>query len=191
VEFSRWERRVILSAGESFFQVAHDPGRPFTVIANGVTVRAVGTAFNVKLVGDRVDVLVTEGRVEIDKVGGTNQPMSPHVAVLTVGERTQVAPTVGSAAPVEQVAPEAVRELLSWQARMTRFVDVPLREMIARLNRCNEIKLVLEDPALGDRKIGGMIDLSQVGAFVRLLERNGEIVAKRRSDHEIVLCRGR
>ncbi len=63
VEFSAEERRVRLT-GEAHFQVAKNP-TPFVVVAGGVALKAVGTAFNVRLDADAVDVLVTEGRVAV------------------------------------------------------------------------------------------------------------------------------
>jgi len=65
VEYAPELRRVRLH-GEAHFVVAKDATRPFVVEAGGVAVRAVGTAFNVRLEGGTVDVLVTEGRVQVE-----------------------------------------------------------------------------------------------------------------------------
>ena len=40
---------------EGFFEVAHDLSRPFSVYAGNDVVRAVGTAFSVRLRGDAVE----------------------------------------------------------------------------------------------------------------------------------------
>ena len=63
------ERRVALVQGEAHFTVAHDSTRPFIVSAHGVAVRAVGTAFNVRLAATSIEVLVTEGKVAVSHVG--------------------------------------------------------------------------------------------------------------------------
>ncbi len=194
VQFSEGERRITLEAGEAHFQVAHNSARPFTVTANGVSVRAVGTAFNVRLTEDKVDVLVAEGKVEVDRqessVFFTTRKI-PVIPLLVAGERTQVASNNHSAPRVEMVAPAEVHSLLAWQNRMTSFADVPLREMVARINRCNSLQLVIGDPQLGDRKVGGVIDLNQVNAFVHLLEQDGDVVAERGPGEKIVLRRAR
>lgn len=181
VKFSAEQRRLTLGAGEAHFEVAHDSTRPFVVVAGGVTVRAIGTAFNVRLAGDTVDVVVTEGKVEVARANPAR------AARVAAGERVRldlderVAPT-----SVEKVEPAALRALLAWQDRMS-FTDVPLRELVARFNRRNATRLVLDDAALGERKLGGVFALDQVDVFVRLLEQDGEIVAERRSEAEIVL----
>ena len=66
VRLSGTKREVRLLRGEGRFQVAHDSARPFTVSAAGAAVRAVGTAFSVRLrESSQVDVLVSEGKVAI------------------------------------------------------------------------------------------------------------------------------
>ena len=59
------ERRIELDRGEAFFEVEHDPDRPFRVYAGNGYVRAIGTAFSVYKDGNKVEVIVTEGSVEI------------------------------------------------------------------------------------------------------------------------------
>lgn len=192
VQFTTRERRVILGRGEAHFQVAHDTARPFIVTAGGVSVRAVGTAFNVRLAGEGVDVIVVEGKVELGR-GATAIPASGgNAPLLVAGERAQVSgPDRIAAATIEKIDPRSIRTLLTWQNPLTNFADVPLRDVVARFNRCNSAQLILADAALGDRRIGGMIALDQVDAFVRMLEQDGDIVAVRHGPAEITLRRAR
>jgi transmembrane sensor len=188
--FTAGERRLTLGAGEAHFQVAHNAARPFIVTANGISVRAVGTAFDVRLAGETVDVVVSEGKVAVDRQSDTAffvRKQTPVIPLLVAGERTQVASRGETAPQVEKIAAAQVDSLLSWQNRMTSFVDVPLSEMVARINRCNTLQLVIGDPQLGARKVGGVIDLKQVNAFVRFLEQDGGIVSERAPTGEIIL----
>lgn len=186
VKFSATQRGVTLGAGEAHFEVAHDPARPFVVTAGAVSVRAIGTAFNVRLLGDMVDVVVTEGKVEVLRAGA--QPETSAAARVVAGERVRLERDErAESLPVERVEPSAMRVLLAWQNGITSFSDVPLRELVARFNRHNPTMLVLADAALGERKLGGVFALDQVEVFVRLLEQQGEIVAERRGESEIVL----
>ena len=192
VQFTARERRVTLEAGEAHFQVAPNAARPFVVMAAGVSVRAVGTAFNVRLAAGAVDVLVVEGKVEVAR--GALPPPESTVPrpLVAAGERTSV-PRIGAtpAPKAEKVDPAVIRSALAWQDRLTSFTDVPLREIVTRFNRCNATQLVLEDAELGARKIGGVIALDQVEAFVRLLEQEGDIASDRPATGEIVLRRTR
>src|SRR3546814_19282958 len=58
-------RRVILRRGEASFEVAHNVQRPFVVSAEGLDVRAVGTAFVVGIEDGGVEVTVAEGVVAV------------------------------------------------------------------------------------------------------------------------------
>lgn len=193
VEFTTRERRLVLRKGEAHFQVAHNPARPFIVTAGGVTVRAVGTAFDVRLAGEAVNVLVVEGKVQLGRApSGDHASEATPPPLLHSGERALLRPGEGElVGRIEKVDAATVSTLLNWQNPRASFTDVPLRDVLARFNRRNSTQLVLEDRELGDRKIGGMIALDQVEAFVRLLEQDGDIVARRELPARIVLRRAR
>lgn len=59
--------------------MAKDPDRPFIVNIAGFDVRAVGTVFSVKLSKNEVDVIVTEGIVNV-------QPSASVAASLILGQ---------------------------------------------------------------------------------------------------------
>ena len=194
VQFTSAERRVLLNRGEALFEVAHDARRPFVVNAGSLTVRAVGTTFNVRLADEEVGVLVVEGKVKLERDSPRAPSASPvESPLLAAGERAELVrvASVDSTFRIEKLDDQSIRALLTWENSLTDFVDVPLRDVVARFNRRNETQLVVDDAELGDRKIGGLIDLNQVDAFARLLEQDGDIVAERRSGREIVLRRAR
>jgi transmembrane sensor len=198
VRFTAAERRVELESGEAHFEVAHDTARPFVVHVGGVAVRAVGTAFNVRVASGAVEVTVTEGKIEVARVdrdalpeGAAGDPArrsrrAPPQVSLVAGERVLVPASAASsaaAAPaIERLAPAELRAVLAWQRRVADFSDTPLDEAAARFNRHHTVQLVVEDPALGARRIGGMFALDDVEAFVRLLERDGIVRAVREGD---------
>lgn len=172
VEFSPEFRRVRLQ-GEAHFTVAKDRARPFIVEAGGVAVRAVGTAFNVRLEAGAVDVLVTEGRVSVEPMSAASagEP-APAPAFVEARQRTVVPLAPTAAAPeVVSVTPEQVREALAWQAPRLQFFDTPLGEAVAEFNRRNPAyRLVLRDAELARVRIGGTFRIDNVEGFVRLLE---------------------
>lgn len=199
VRFTERERRVTLTAGEAHFEVAHDGARPFVVTAAGVSVRAVGTAFSVRLAAGAVDVLVVEGKVEVGETTTVAEALplpprngKPFRYEVSAGERTVVRRSGNLPQPIlEKPEPTAIRAMLAWQDPLTTFRDVPLREIVARLNLRNPTQLLVADAELSERKIGGVIALDQVEAFVRLLEQGGDVVSERRGAGEIVLRRAR
>lgn len=83
VTFTSAERRVQLLRGEGHFNVAKDAARPFVVATHGVAVKAIGTRFNVRVRGESVDVLVTEGKVQVEPVPAA-APTTPAAASAAV-----------------------------------------------------------------------------------------------------------
>ena len=196
VQLGARERRVTLARGEAHFEVKADPTRPFIVVAGGVTVRAVGTMFAVRLSGETVEVLVEEGKVSVapatlpSPVAAVPAPEATAAPLVYAGERAVVARADPAAAPrIEKMDPPAMSAALQWHRRVAVFNDTPLHEVIAQFNRRNVAQVVLADADLGTRRFGGALALDQVEALVRMLEREGGITVERRSDREIVLRR--
>ncbi|MBC7366698.1 MAG: FecR domain-containing protein, partial [Undibacterium sp.] len=218
VAFTPTERRVRLARGEAHFTVAKNPARPFWVEAGGVAVRAVGTAFNVRLGARDVEVLVTEGKVSVSGVERVapntlstaaesnstrwGQRVPSPDTFLTANERvllpsvrpaplTPHAPAPKLAPLVEHITPEAVRDALSWQGPRLVFVDTPLAEAVAQFNRRNTLQLVLADRALEALPVAGSFRPENVEAFVRLLESGGDVAVERGDPSRLVLRRAK
>ncbi len=191
VQFARGERHVTLLSGEAHFEVAHDAGRPFIVNASGVSVRAVGTAFNVRVASASVEVLVVEGKVELARDSLVSTAGAAARPLLQAGEKASVARHEQAAPHVEKADVRLIREALAWHLQVVSFSDVPLHRVAAQFNLRNVFQLSIADPELAERKIGGTFALDQVEAFVRLLQQDGDVVAERRGEHEIVLRRAR
>src|SRR5690606_19734450 len=104
VAFNEHERRIILETGEAHFEVVPDASRPFIVTAGSVSVRAVGTAFNVKLAAESIDVLVVEGKVELSRQEKATAASSER-PLIVAGEQTRVPRTRSAAMPkIEKVS---------------------------------------------------------------------------------------
>ena len=190
VQFTAAERRVQLESGEAHFAVAHDTARPFIVSAGVIAVRAVGTAFNVRYTtAGAVEVTVTEGKVRVGQSGPASSA-AESAPLVSAGQRI-VLPKHAPPPTVEQVDPAALRAALAWQSRLADFAEAPLADVIARFNTRSRIQLFLADEKLADRRIGGTFALDEAEAFVRLLERDGEIIGERRGETEIHLRRAR
>lgn len=187
VHYTAEERSVQLLRGEATFTVAKNPQRPFVVTAQGVRVRAVGTAFNVDLRAAEVRVLVTEGRVQVSPP--TPSPTAPTLApqLVAAGQRTAVSLVSPQISPVSKVLPEEMARVLSWQPKQLEFDDTPLAQVVAVFNQSNRVKLVIDDPDLAALPIGASLRSDNVDGFVRVLESGFHIRAERRSDHVIVL----
>ena len=188
------QRRVQLLRGEAHFKVAKDAARPFVVSTGGVEVRAVGTAFNVRFDPAAVEVVVTEGSVQVQPVAATAGPAAPRLAtqiepsLVEAGQRAFV--SLAPSAPPPVVATLSSVELearLAWQPTLLDFDDVPLADIVADFNRRNPVRLVVDDPTLGRLRLTATFRSDNMGGFVRLMESNYGVRAELRGPSEIVL----
>lgn len=206
VQFSPGERRVRLVRGEAHFNVKRNPARPFIVEAAGIDVRAVGTAFNVRIAAAEVEVLVTEGHVQVGPAEATAAALVPAAA----GERPAAAETARPPAipllgarqrAVISLRPQAeppqiatltageIERVLAWQDKLLDFTATPLADVVAEFNRRNVTQLVVPDAALGAVRISARFRSENIEGFVHLLEVGFSATAERRGDSEIVLRR--
>lgn len=196
VEFGPAERRVVMVRGEAHFEVKSDPARPFVVVAGEVAVRAVGTAFAVQLASAGVDVLVTEGRVAVDRAAAPavrdTAPAAP-LAFVAAGARVTVAPAdlaPAAAAPVvTAVSPAEMAVRLAWRVPRLEFNDTPLREAVALFNRHGRVRLALAEPALGELRVSGTVRADNIAALLDLLRADYGVAAEPRDGNAIVLVR--
>ena len=175
VEYGPSSRRVVLRAGEVHFQVTKDAARPFVVVASGVEVRAVGTAFSVDLGKRAVDVLVTEGRVAVTSPPATVEA-TPAVAMVDAGQGTTVSLEVAGAAAVRSVPSGERRERLNWRVPLLEFSSTPLAEAIPMFNRHGRRHLVL-DPTLGRLQLSGTLRADDTDSLFILLRNEFGIIA--------------
>lgn len=194
-DFGITHRRVALLRGEAHFQVANDAARPFVVEVNGVSLRAVGTEFAVQLGDTSIELIVTEGRVAVEK-SPVRGPVPAQDTVertprRTLGAGEQAMIDFGSAmAKVRPIAAVEVSERLAWRAPRLEFSGTPLSEVVALLNRHaagRDIRFSLEDPSIEDVRVSGLFRADNTAALLELLESGFGITAERRGESEIAL----
>lgn len=169
------ERKVWLDRGEAYFDIAHDPSRPFVVEAGASRVTVLGTRFTVRRDGDSTRVLVEQGRVKLS-VDNT----SVHIG------RNQEAIAEPGRVIRNEVSTTTTAQRLAWREGRIVFDQTTLGAAAGEFNRYNERKLVIADPAAASLVIGGSFAPSNIDGFVRLLEQGFGLRAQRGSEKIIV-----
>jgi transmembrane sensor len=199
VMFDTTVRQVNLLRGEALFRVEKDPARPFVVRAGGVEVRAVGTAFNVRLHSAGVEVLVTEGKVGVAEAGQRKSLLPPGPSgedrLLIAGEKLVVAPTTktNSSPSVEltEVSAADIRARLAWRVPRLEFDGEVLAQAVEQMNRQNRIQIRIGEGEIAQWRISGTFLTDDPQTFARLVAATFGIEAKQRGDSEIVLQRAK
>ena len=177
------ERTVRLLQGEAFFEVAHDPSRPFRVYAgDGVTV-AVGTAFSVRLEKNSVQVVVSEGKVSYSRVADVPEPEP--VAFVAAGETA----LFGENVVIDRVDLAEIDRRLSWTDGKLVFSGDRLSSVVADISRYADIRFEFDTQDLADMRVGGVFGLGEVDDMLEALETNFGVRAERVGDKLVRIVR--
>lgn len=160
------KRLVYLDRGQAYFKVAKDRRHPFEVHAAGRTVTAVGTAFEVR-VDSGFKVTLVEGKVRVDApLAPTTSAKSPLAPRPQVQETVMVAGTqLAALGDSWSVRPADVGRATAWTRGQLVFVDEPLADVAAEMNRFSDRKIYIDDAA-GAKKISGTFKPGDVATFV-------------------------
>ncbi|MEX0298384.1 MAG: FecR domain-containing protein [Kordiimonas sp.] len=174
VDFLSDERRLTLISGEAYFDVAHDPARPFKVKVLNRQVQAIGTAFNIYRKKDEFSVLVTDGTVKVSESqdSATGNVPSPRASsyeaiVVTKGEKIRV--NKDASAAVRVVAPSVDKDL-SWQNGELEFSGETLEGVVQQFSRYTDKKIFLMGDDIRYLKVGGVFEAGNVEALVSALD---------------------
>ncbi len=172
IRYGKNERLVMLTSGQADFGVAHEPDRPFRVIAGLAEVVDLGTKFDVRLQHDSTVVTVVEGRVAVGpspilgRLGansGQNHP--PRFVQLSADQQIRVAEGEWPATPV---AVDAERTT-AWLRREIVFDHEPLERVAAEYNRYTAKPIEIATPALRSLQISGVFATDDTEAFIAFL----------------------
>jgi len=186
-DLSRSLRQIYLRKGEAHFQVAHDRSRPFLVHAGDAVVRAVGTEFEVRLRPDRhVDIMVNEGRVEVQASPPASAPQASGVASQPAATRALVAGEALSTASmgyaVQRVSPAQLSSEMAWREGAIIFDGQPLAQAIAEIERYTDARIVVADPDIAALRVGGRFRTDDVQGFFQGLEAALPVSVRRTPD---------
>lgn len=181
VRYTPRSRDLRLLRGEAYFEVAPNPRRPFSVYAGQDVVRAVGTAFVVRLKQEGVEVTVTKGKVQVstlaqsagtdtlDRIAAT--PRRPLSLVSATDGGTELA-LVSRSSLVAQVelSPPDVSRKLAWRQGMLIFNGDDLASVVADVSRYTDVRIEITDPALKTLKVAGYFKVGEVDPMLEALE---------------------
>ena len=119
--------RGIELSGEAYFEVAKDPSKPFVVTSGALSVRALGTSFNVSAYPDqpKTQVSLLTGSVKIEMINNSRD------VVLSPGQ--QIVYNRSSEEFVESVFDPV--EAVGWKEGILIFKQAGYQEVVRRLER--------------------------------------------------------
>lgn len=133
VVFGKNERRVFVT-GETFFEVAKDKNRPFSVVVGEIVVEALGTEFNVNAYPNepRAAVTLVEGSVMVTRGKMDN--------LLQPGQQARIDENSF------EITPADVDGVTAWRNNLFRFKNTPLEEIMRTVERWYDADVEYREP---------------------------------------------
>jgi len=169
IRYSSTVRLVRLTAGQAEFEVTHEPGRAFHVIAGSAEIVDLGTQFDVRMEQDWTVVTVVEGRVAVGPSASLGTPASQNQAprFVELHADQQIRMTEG-AWPATPRAVDA-QSATGWLRREIAFDHEPLERVVAEYNRYSQKPIEIATPALRMLQISGVFATDDPEAFIAFL----------------------
>ena len=126
VQFNAKQRSVKLT-GEAYFEVAHDPSKPFRVEVNDQTVEVLGTHFNVNSYDGHMKTTLLEGRVKVSN-SFTQKFLAPGQEAHVLDKEIHV--KTGD-----------LKKVLAWRDNEFYFKNEPMSEVLKDISRWYGFKI--------------------------------------------------
>lgn len=150
------DKREVFLFGEGFFDVTHNAEMPFVVITNELEVEVLGTKFNISAYpsDNIVETVLVEGKVKIKETGfhvmSSDYILKPNqqATYYRKSEKTEI----------RQVN---VMNYVTWHQGYLNFESLDLIRIVKKLERYYNIRIQLNNPMLGVRRITGKLKLDE------------------------------
>lgn len=170
-------RRVRILHGEASFDVAHDKARPFDVEAQSAVIRAVGTAFNVRMRQSLIELTVTQGTVQVRSGQSSAHPVS-------AGSGAVIRPRTIALTHLDK---NLIDQRLAWRERMVELDGETIEQAVAEFNRYRTQPMVIGDARVSSLRIGGRFRTTDSQEFLTALQMSLPIRAVASQDGSVML----
>ncbi len=179
VDYSPSIRRLTLHGGEAWFKVAPDPGRPFEVSTDYGTIRALGTAFDVKNAEGLVTVTVYQHAVRVQLANGEKVDRLPEGAALKFNKTLRGLEIRTN-----------LTEAGAWHEQHIVFQDRKLQDVIKELNRYRKGRIVIINSALNELPLTGTFDTNNPDEALLMIQQSLGLADYKITDRLVFLFKG-
>lgn len=170
------KNRELQLAGEAYFEVAHNPQKPFRVLCDGMSVEALGTAFVVRAYKEdkTVSSVLIQGKVRV----GTSDGQT----LLKPNDRIEYDKNAG-----KQIVTHVTNasDFTGWRNNELRFENESLQEIAKSIERTYNVKMVFASNDLAKLRFTGTLNSSSLQSVLNILALTSS--ANFRIDHNQVI----
>lgn len=150
-------KRIVKLTGEAFFDVTRQTDRPFIVYSGKFSTEVLGTKFMVKPNGNEgIMVSVQSGKVSVN-----DEHTKRQISLLHASEGVKVNMDTQDAQKTKQITlltEQSANAELAWVDSEMVFSATPFEKIISKLEVRYDIKIVLTDQELRQRRLTGQFN---------------------------------
>lgn len=137
----RGDTRTLKLTGEGYFEIAHDPDKPFIVETNGMNIRVLGTKFNVKAYSDNsiVSTTLVEGKVRLEEILKNGE--TQNVGTMVPGQHVEY----NRETKKVNSSMVNVNRFIDWKDGLLIFENSKIGEVTEKLARKFNVEFLLGD----------------------------------------------
>ncbi len=162
-KFEKDERSVYLD-GEGYFEITHNPKRPFIVYSGDLKTKVLGTTFNISAFSTsaKKEITVLSGKVAVDEVASGQQVtiIRKQRVTLNVDDNSFIKSDISS--------PE---DAIGWMQNKLIFDDTSLKEVASQLSRKYGVKVSLENNQLAGCRISAVFSHQSLPEVLKVISR--------------------
>lgn len=194
VTYTDKQRVFELLRGEMHVVVAHNKKKPLSVYAGSNIIQAVGTAFNVELGSEEVELIVTDGKVLVSDINSQNIAplklknvhLSPKSFAVSKGQKAQLKARNTSIIGSDEVK---LASDLAWQQGNLIFRGESLFDAMQEVSRYTNYEFDFGDEDTKSLQIAGLFKTSDISGLLAALESNFNVIFKKMSSNKIRLSK--
>jgi len=163
------KKRELQLDGEAYFEVAHNPNKPFIVQSNDISVEALGTAFGVKAYNEDklISSILMKGKVLVTTPDG--------VTILTPNERIMYDKTTHK--KVQSTVTNAT-DFTGWIHNELRFEDESLGDIAKTIQRTYNVEVLFASGVLKNQRYTGTINNNSLESVLNIISLTSPISFK-------------
>lgn len=173
--------REVSISGKAYFDIARDESRPFIIHTNNAVVKVLGTSFVVDTYGNKTEVSVESGLVELTK-GDSDVSV-----LLEKGELGLVAMSN------EGIIKKSIENenYLSWKTRVLTFKDAEMAEVSRVIEDVYGVKVVFDNPSFSDCKLTARINRKNIKDAMEVISRTFNVSYDYSKNEKKIVLKGK
>jgi ferric-dicitrate binding protein FerR (iron transport regulator) len=154
------KKRSVNLKGEAYFDVAHNPSKPFIISSGEIRVEVKGTSFyiNTRSMSGDFELVLTTGKVELYFENQSGKP-----EVLSPGEKAVIHDHK------ILILPNNDPNYMAWKTYKISFNNDPLNEVAATLSKVYQADVRLSNPLLAQCRLTATFDNQSLGSVLNVL----------------------